>query len=377
MGLLCEQAFRRACRAPKLNPPSLPNARRLLFQWWVHSTYAFALPIWMTCAAWDHAHAGSAAPFRAAAAMVVEACRCLLRPVVVLSTLSFVCGYTWFWSLVGTNVPTNNTLYQTQCAFVFVLSVLFLGEKATRMKVVCVVVAFAGVACVCAVPTEGDDKSNAAWGIALALASTACYATYEVAFDLFASRKLRKVPLLVRPDAEPLLLSYQKQEEQEGGVCGLGDERDGLLILGIIGVVTLVLWWLPLPLLSWWNLEKFVMPSSATAVKVMTVGFSDLVFNGFLVRPPILCRRHLLLLIFIHLHHQPPDPVTSSLSSVSSAGGHPRVFAAHHHGRDDACDSTGLRGGRTDEGVRAAPTRRLRRRAHHGRGREAEHGDLC
>ena len=116
------------------------------------------------------------------------------------------------------DVPTNNTLYQTQCAFVFVLSVMFLGEAVTRAKVVCVTVAFAGVACVCAVPTEsssGGEKSNTAWGIALALASTACYATYEVAFDLFASRKLRKSQLLASPDAEPLLPGNEQRAEEQ------------------------------------------------------------------------------------------------------------------------------------------------------------------
>ena len=266
--------------------------------WWVHSTYAFAMPVWIACAAHSHAKAGSARPWGAALGMVAEAWSSLRRPTLILFALSFMCGYTWFWSLTSTNVPTNNTLYQTQCAFVFVLSVVFLGERVTRLKVGCVVLAFGGVACVCAVPTSsssGDVKSNQAWGIALALLSTSMYACYEVFFDLYASKQLRKTPLFAAPDTAPLLprptgqqqqqQQQQNQQQEAAGatVCGLGDERDGLLILGFIGLLTFFLGWIPLPLLSVAGLETFVMPSASTAVKVMTVGLSDLVFNGFLL----------------------------------------------------------------------------------------------
>ena len=96
----------------------------------VHSCYFFGLPVWMLCATYERS-------WSEARARAVAVWRRLWWKTFLLASLSAGCAYAWYLSLQPgmTNVPTNNTIYQSQCGFVFALSVCFLGEEVTLRKV--------------------------------------------------------------------------------------------------------------------------------------------------------------------------------------------------------------------------------------------------
>jgi len=45
---------------------------------------------------------------------------------VIFVILCLFCGYMWYLSLGETNFAVNNTIYQSQCAIVYILSAIFL-----------------------------------------------------------------------------------------------------------------------------------------------------------------------------------------------------------------------------------------------------------
>ena len=277
----------------------------------VHSSYIFALPLWMATAAREAKQAksgdGSDGRGRDACKLFAEAAARLWCAAAVLASLSAACAYLWYRSLALTNVPTNNVLYQTQCAFVFVLSAVFLREHVTATKMGAVALAFSGVAIVCSVPTTGTERANTPLGVVLTLASTCIYAIYEVAYTRLCRDHLRRQPLYSRAAAQN---AGRRAHAAGGGAgakvsdaadlprhfmignddhllwrdgAGLGDERDALLVLGLVGFANMLLLWLALPLLDVAGLEKFEAPDAATRWKVLHVCISDLVFNALLL----------------------------------------------------------------------------------------------
>ena len=330
----------------------------------VHSSYCLALPLWVAMAARDARRARRRSGFdddwprdggdggwrgqQGAWGLLAEAVPRLYGAAIVLAALSATCGYLWYRSLLLTNVPTNNVLYQTQCAFVFALSAAFLRERVTRLKVAAVALAFVGVVCVCAAPTTGAERANTRGGVALALISTCIYALYEVAYSRYCNEHLRRRPpaandagraataggagagakvadaadaadaaadaadstaatsaaaagttaataaaVATAPTAAAAAAAAADaaDDDDNGGRglvrsregVGLGDARDALLVLGLVGLANMLLLWLAVPLLDVAGAEAFERPSRATMWKVARVCASDLVFNALLL----------------------------------------------------------------------------------------------
>ena len=273
----------------------------------VHSCYFFGLPVWMLCVTYERS-------WSEARARAVAVWRRLWWKTFLLASLSAGCAYAWYLSLQPgmTNVPTNNTIYQSQCGFVFALSVCFLGEEVTLRKVGAVAVAFAGVACVSAAPTKSDDgreSGNSIEGVALAIGSTATYAVYEVCYSKWADAVLGggghggrdgsggdgdeadETGSLLRSEerdygssVSPTAAGADSAAETDTAASiGLGDERDALLVLGMVGLCTLLSMWVVVLALSASGAEPYLDPPASNARKVMTVCILDLLFNGFLL----------------------------------------------------------------------------------------------
>ena len=83
--------------------------------------------------------------------------RQLLMLGLVMQAMCAFDQWTWFWSLHYTLVAANNAIYQSSAAFVFVISVLLLGERVTQAKVSAVVVCILGVILVSFAPTDDDE----------------------------------------------------------------------------------------------------------------------------------------------------------------------------------------------------------------------------
>jgi len=90
-------------------------------------------------------------------------------------------GYLWYLSLRETSVALNNSLYQSQCIFVYVLSVCLLGEWITTRKSIAIIISLGGVFLISFGTNSGDgDVTNNLQGIISCLVSAFLFAIYEV-----------------------------------------------------------------------------------------------------------------------------------------------------------------------------------------------------
>ena len=59
-------------------------------------------------------------------------CKIFFIPSIILNINDIWGGYLWYLSLEGTSVSVNNTIYQSQAAFAYIGSVLFLGSQVKK-----------------------------------------------------------------------------------------------------------------------------------------------------------------------------------------------------------------------------------------------------
>lgn len=83
----------------------------------------------------------------------------LIVPAFVTNVLSMVSCYIWYISLQYTKASVNNTIYQSQVAFVYIGSVLLLNTKFTMKRNIGVLFAIGGVALI-AFDTKTENDSN-------------------------------------------------------------------------------------------------------------------------------------------------------------------------------------------------------------------------
>lgn len=106
---------------------------------------------------------------------------------IVLAYLVCAGGYFWYLSLPFTSIPANNAIYQSCSAVVFLLSWLFLGERATMQKFAAVGVSIGGVVLIAAGGTtsQATDSHPNAFGYAMVVVSVVLYAIYEVVYSRY------------------------------------------------------------------------------------------------------------------------------------------------------------------------------------------------
>jgi len=100
--------------------------------------------------------------------------------------LCFWRGYFWYLSLQQITAALTNSLYQVQCVFVYILSVLVLGEKLTIKKSTATIFALSGVFLISLDKEEGGDEEDVVkggdllQGVLLVLLAGFFYAVYKV-----------------------------------------------------------------------------------------------------------------------------------------------------------------------------------------------------
>jgi len=106
-----------------------------------------------------------------------------------LSPLMFICAWTWIESLSRTTVATNTGIYNSSSVFVFIFSVIFLGEKVTILKVFSVIFSISGIVVLSFATTgltQTNELVNTIPGIIYVIISTICYGLYEVLYKKLA-----------------------------------------------------------------------------------------------------------------------------------------------------------------------------------------------
>ncbi|XP_062504649.1 uncharacterized protein LOC134181393 [Corticium candelabrum] len=152
-----------------------------------------------------------------------------------LAFCSFASGYTWYLSLSRTSVSGNTAVYQSQSAFVFLLSVIFLKEKVTVLKVISVVLSLAGVLLIALFP--GPSHSNrdmhpSIWGYLLCAMAMLFYVIFEIVYKKKAVHADDPLPLW-----------------------------NAVRVIGLVGIQTLLCYWPVLLILHGTEFEKFELPT--------------------------------------------------------------------------------------------------------------------
>eukprot|EP01084_Bolivina_argentea_P056437 103304_1 len=107
----------------------------------------------------------------------------LLIPSITVSLLYFSNNYLWFISLYYTIAAVNNTIYQSQCIFVLIFSVVMLKKKPTKYNIMSVISSIIGVALISLLGREHEDNSSVQpdlFGILSCLSAALIYALFQV-----------------------------------------------------------------------------------------------------------------------------------------------------------------------------------------------------
>jgi len=188
-----------------------------------------------------------------------------LKEVTLIAAVYWVCIWTWVVGLTYISVSASNALYQLQCVFTVVFSVIFLNESLTSNRQLGCIIAFVGIATVVLPPffmtpasdAGDDDPSNpqnsegaTLKGTMFTLASAVLWGAYEVGYMYFSDRKNHETPI-TSPSASKI-----------------DTVLETMTTLSFIGVGTAVSCIPFLAILDFTSYETFALPNSAQIASV-------------------------------------------------------------------------------------------------------------
>jgi drug/metabolite transporter (DMT)-like permease len=178
----------------------------------------------------------------------------LLSRIVVLVIVLTIPSYAWYLAAGYTSMSNTTAIYNTSCAFAYGFSILLQVDKERLMfsKIASIASCLIGVAIISFVDTSPSDSSNfplARLGDAFAFISAITYGFAEALYKRLA------VP-------ETPSISF------------------GNFVTGCIGIGTLVLGCLPIPLLHWTGMEIFELPTLQQTGYILLIALMGLCFNA-------------------------------------------------------------------------------------------------
>lgn len=210
---------------------------------------------------------------------------------VVLTVALTVPALSWFLAVPLTSMANITSIYNTFSLWALVFSVYFLREPWSYLQVVAVLLGIAGVAisayggatqpAIMSGLSGGKIITYALLGDALALLGAISMAGYEVLY-----KRLTVIP------HDESLGSFQpvpSEEEQDQASPYKGDEPEGELPFGLhpiammsgIGVLTLVLFWIPMLFTHLFGFETIELPKNMTTVLWILISVvCGTLFNG-------------------------------------------------------------------------------------------------
>ncbi|OLN87054.1 putative transporter C405.03c [Colletotrichum chlorophyti] len=213
--------------------------------------------------------------------------RYIIRTTAFVTTALTVAGLSWYIAVNLTTPSDLTAIYNCSAFFAYVFSVLLLKEPLHLDKSLAVILAIAGVLIVAygdSSPTGGDDTANSkvagdrlTGNLVIGIGSV-LYGLYEVLYKRFACPPDGCTPARGMVFANTF------------GSC--------------IGLFTLTVLWIPLPILHWTGIETFSLPTGHTAWMLFFSVIANATFAGsFLVlislTSPVLSSVASLLTIFI------------------------------------------------------------------------------
>ncbi|KAM0786391.1 hypothetical protein ACM66B_001859 [Microbotryomycetes sp. NB124-2] len=292
--------------------------------------------------------------------------------VVCLSVLIAIPALSWYAAMPLTAVTDITAIYNCFAFWAYLLAIRFLGEAPSRSKLVSVVVAIAGVfviaygdAWVSSKPEGGEqvekrDHTSRLIGNLLAFGGSVSYAWYEVWYKMNVS-----LPDPEESDADDLdddeadesnaLLDNNGNDDYESSAAPLpspvsatsssqmrvsmpppesllNPSPDIFLLYSntftsLIGLTTLLLFWIPIPIFHWIGWEEFELPPTNAWLVILGIVLSGVVFNGgFMVLLSVwgpvvasvgnLCTLVLVAIADTFVPNSPPLSLSSILGSA-------------------------------------------------------------
>ena len=211
--------------------------------------------------------------------------RYMIKYTAIVTTALTVAGLSWYVAVALTTPSDLTAIYNCSAFFAYVFSVPILKEPLRLDKSIAVLIAIVGVLVVAYGDTKGSDSgeedttagSRFLGNIVIGIGSV-LYGLYEVMYKRFAC-------------------------PPEGVSPGRGVVFANTFG-ALIGVFTLSVLWIPLPILHWLNIERFELPDASTGWLVLCAVLANATFSGsFLVlislTSPVLSSVAALLTIFL------------------------------------------------------------------------------
>ncbi|KAI8378243.1 hypothetical protein EDC96DRAFT_494051 [Choanephora cucurbitarum] len=175
-----------------------------------------------------------------------------------LSVLLTLPAYIWYLSVNLTSMSSLTAIYNTGCFFAYLFSILMLKDKLRLTKICAVLLCLIGVLTMACWPLPSEDsdikqaqKDNVAeWmGILVASIGAALYGFYEVYYKKYAS------------PSQPTVLFANT-------------------LTGTIGLITLLVLWIPFPILHMLNIETFELPDLETFGYILAIASMSVIYNA-------------------------------------------------------------------------------------------------
>ena len=193
----------------------------------------------------------------------IELFKTLWIPMIGLSFLGIISGYAYYWCLKYVDAAIANTVYQSECAYVYILSICFVKNmKVNAQKIIAIIVSLTGVALITLFGTgdssndgtiKNETKTEQILGIGLLLFSTITFSILETLVNYVGNKWFRKDRQI----------------------------QDTLLLQSIMGLETLLIWWVLFFIWQWTGLESFELPSTKKqVVSIVFTSIMDLLYNG-------------------------------------------------------------------------------------------------
>ncbi|KAI9027106.1 hypothetical protein CLU79DRAFT_23522 [Phycomyces nitens] len=158
-------------------------------------------------------------------------------------------AYLWYVSVNLTSMSNLTAIYNTGCFFAYVFSVWLLHDRLMATKIAAILLCMVGVFLM-AFWTSGDQPAqNQTLGISVAVLGAALYGFYEVYYKKYAS-----------PSQASVLFANT--------------------LTGTIGIITFLVFWIPLPILHFSGYETFELPDLETFVYILGIASMSVVYNA-------------------------------------------------------------------------------------------------
>ncbi|KAF9380160.1 hypothetical protein CPB97_008522 [Podila verticillata] len=175
-----------------------------------------------------------------------------------MTTLFMVPSYLWYFCVNLTSMANLTAIYNTACFFAYLFSIILLKEKIVRNKVLAVVLSLVGVAIISLTSRDSSDSDgdsakasnkSGLLGDLLSLVAAALYGFEEVMYKKYSSPKVHSITF-------------------------------ANTMTGLMGVVTCLMLWFPIPILHFIGHEVFELPTKNEFLSVLMIATLGLVYNG-------------------------------------------------------------------------------------------------